>query len=71
MTNAQITKAFFAATTRKTVNLVLDNIANHYGITQSEALAEVTHDEAESLLDYVTGPDRAATHLVMRGHGLA
>jgi uncharacterized phage-associated protein len=71
MTNGKITKTFFATTTRKTVNLILDNIAAHYGITRAAALDEVTHDEAEHLLDYVTGPERAATHLFMRQAGLS
>lgn len=69
--NATITKKFFAATDAKTKAAVLDNIASHYGITPAEAEEEVTDDEAESLLDYVTGPVRAATHVLMKRHGLA
>ena len=66
MTNAETTLKFLSATTRKTVNMILDNIAGHYGCTRAEAFNEVTHDEAESLLDYVTGPERAATHVLMK-----
>ena len=66
--HAQRTKAFLAATTPEARKLILTNIANHYGITLAEAEAEVTHPEAESLLDYVTGPERAATHLLFQRH---
>lgn len=69
MTNhARKTKAFFNATTPETKRLILSNIAAHYGITTAEAEAEVTHPEAESLLDYVTGPERSATHILMQRH---
>jgi uncharacterized phage-associated protein len=71
MTNAQTTIAFFAVTDAQTKQAVLANIATHYGITQADALEEVTHDEAEHLLDYVTGPTRAAVHVLMQRHRLA
>ena len=79
MTNAQLTALFFASTDAMTKAAILENIANHYGLTQAEALAEVTDEEAESLLDYVTGPARAAASVMildyvtgqaMRRHGL-
>jgi uncharacterized phage-associated protein len=69
MTNGQTTKAFFASTTRQTVNMILDNIAKHYGILRAQALDEVTDADAEHLLDYVTGPERAAAHVIMQRHG--
>jgi hypothetical protein len=50
--------------------MVLDHIAAHYGIDRAAAHAEVTHDEAESLLDYMTEPHRSAAYVVMQGHGL-
>jgi len=65
------TIAFFAITDAKTKADILANIANHYGITSAEAEAEVTDPEAESLLDYITGPERLATSLLMKRHGLA
>jgi len=68
--NSNITKAFFALTDVKVKNDVLGNIATHYGITRAEALAEVTGDEAESLLDYLTGSVRTATHVLMKRHQL-
>jgi uncharacterized phage-associated protein len=70
MTHAQTTTRFFAATDAATKTAVLENIAKHYGITQGEALEEVTHSEAESLLDYVTGPTRSAVNVLMQRHGL-
>jgi predicted nucleic acid-binding protein len=54
----------------QTKNEILDNIANHYGISRQDALSEVTDDEAEHLLDYVTGATRSATSALMQRHGL-
>ena len=68
MNNAQINAKFLAATDAATKAAVLANIAKNYGITSAEAYAEVTDDEAEHLLDYVTGPERAATSLLMKRH---
>ena len=70
MTNAQTNKAFLNATDAKTRAMILANIAAHYGITSSEAFEEVTDDEAEHLLDYVTGAERTATSVLMQRHGL-
>jgi hypothetical protein len=71
MTNNQITIAFFNLTETKVKDDVLTSIAKHYGISNEEALAEVLDDEAESLLDYLTGSVRTATHVLMQKHGLA
>jgi DNA-binding transcriptional ArsR family regulator len=71
MTDAQKTIKFLAAIPTATKALILNNIAEHYGITSAEAYDEVTDDEAESLLDYVTGAERAATSLLMKRHRLA
>lgn len=68
MTNAQINTNFLASTDAATKSSILANIAKHYGITSAEAYAEVTDEEAEHLLDYVTGPERAATSLLMKRH---
>ncbi len=35
--------------------LILTDIASHYGITINEAYEEVTHDEAENILEYMNG----------------
>lgn len=71
MSNAQTTERFFALIDSKTKASILENIAAHYGITSADALDEVTCEEAESLLDYVTGSTRAATSALMQRHGLA
>ena len=68
MNNAQINRRFLVATDAATKAEILSNIAKHYGITSAEAYAEVTSNEAEHLLDYVTGPQRAATSLLMKRH---
>lgn len=65
------TIAFFRVTDAKTKAAILENIATHYGITSAEAEAEVTDTDAESLLDYITGPIRLATSVLMQRHGLA
>ena len=70
-TNHIATIAFFAATDAKTKTEILAAIAKHYGISESEALEEVTDEEAESLLDYLTGSIRTATSLLMKRHGIA
>lgn len=70
MTAAEITRKFFNLTDRATANKILDNIANHYGITRMDAMNEVLDHEAESLLDYVTGAERAATSVLMQKYGL-
>jgi len=69
--NATTTKAFFAKTDAKTRNEILSSIASHYGITNEQAYAEVTDNEAESLLDYLTGSVRTAPHLLYKRHGLS
>ena len=66
MTNAQTNKKFLSAIDAKTRSIILTNIANHYGVTQAQAYAEVTDNDAEHLLDYVTGPERSAVSLFMR-----
>lgn len=70
MTNAQKTIRFFSLIDSKTKAAILQNIANHYGTTKDVILESVTDEEAEHLLDYVTGPERAATSVMMQRHGL-
>ena len=70
MGNAAQTIKFFGLTDGATKNRILDNIAKHYGITRDAAYVEVTDEEAESLLDYITGPERGAAMVLMQRHGL-
>jgi hypothetical protein len=67
----EITRKFLSGVDSKTRDDILTAVANHYGITQAEALEEITGDEAEQLLDYLTGVIRTATSVLMQGHGLA
>lgn len=62
--------AFFTAITAEARNSILGAIATNYGITLSEALDEVTHEEAEHLLDYLTGAARASASVLMQKHGM-
>lgn len=70
MTNSEITNKFFSIIPMKVQGMILENIAAHYGITAQEALLEVTDPEAESLLDYVTGPERGAVSVLMQAKGI-
>lgn len=65
----QLTRQFLKATDAKTSDEILSAIAKNYGITKDEALAEVSDDKAEHLLDYLTGGVRAATSILMRRQG--
>ena len=62
--------AFLSAITAEARNSILAAIATNYGITLNEALDEVTHDEAEHLLEYLTGGARAAASVLMQKHGM-
>lgn len=62
------TANFLASIDNKSKAMILENIAAHYGITAQQAYEEVTDEEAEHLLDYVTGPCRAATSVLMKKH---
>lgn len=65
MTTAQ----FLSVIDRPTKKSILENIAIQYGISTQEAFEEVTHEESEHLLDYLTGSVRTATSLLMKHHG--
>ena len=71
MTNNVINQQFLAVVDAGTRTVILTAVAQHYGITEAAALEEVTQDEAEHLLDYLTGPVRTAASLSMRMHGFA
>ena len=50
--------------------LILNGIAKHYGITREEAYSEVTCPDAEYLLDYLTGSERAAASVLIQRHAI-
>jgi hypothetical protein len=66
MKNSTLTIAFLNSTDLQTKYLILTNIANHYGITTDEAFEEVTDEEAESLMDYITGNTRSAIYVIFK-----
>jgi hypothetical protein len=67
--NAAINRAFLNAIDAATRNKILSSIGKHYDMTAKEAMEEVTHAEAEHLLDYMIEPMRSATYVIMQRHG--
>jgi hypothetical protein len=67
--NNIINKKFLDSASNETRNMILDTIANHYGISREDAYEELIDDEAEHLLDYVTGNERAETSVIMQKLG--
>jgi hypothetical protein len=63
MTNSKLTIAFLNSLDSKTKNSILSNIANHYGITENQAYEEVIDEDAESIMDYITGSIRTTVSL--------
>lgn len=64
MTNSQINQAFLSSTTSEMKSIILNNISNHYAISTAEVLDELFDEEAENLMDYITGPNRSAISVV-------
>ena len=50
--------------------MILDAIAEHYGIRRTEAYSEVTGEGAEHLLEYMTEPHRSAARVLMQRYGI-
>ena len=61
---------FLSSIDSKSKSLILESIAKHYGISTSQALAEVTDSEAEHLLDYLTGPAQRYASVLMQAKGM-
>jgi len=61
---------FLSSIDSKSKSLILESIAKHYGISTSQALAEVTGSEAEHLLDYLTGPAQRYASVLMQAKGM-
>jgi hypothetical protein len=68
--NSAITQKFFSLIDAKTKNEIVCSVAEHYGISQEDALEELIDEDAESLLDYLVGSTRSATSVLMQRHGL-
>jgi hypothetical protein len=69
--NHKTTKAFLAKIDRDTRDSILRSIAAHYGCSTAMAYDAITDEEAEHLLDYLTGRVRLATSVLMRSHGFS
>ena len=69
--NGARNRAFLSKIDAATRSKILTSIAKHYGISASEAMAEVTDADAESLLDYMTEPERSATSVLLKRHGFS
>ena len=65
MTNQEINTQFLAEISESTKQIILKNIADHYGISTEQAYNEVIGEDAESLIDYMTGTDRDYYGLIM------
>ena len=64
--NNKINMAFLKAIDADTREAIIQNVAQHYGISKDMALLELSDEEAEPLLDYLTGPVRTATSVLMQ-----
>jgi hypothetical protein len=64
MNNGTLNAKFLNSVDQKMKNAILENIAKHYGISQQLALEEVTDELAENIMEYITGPNRAAFNLI-------
>ena len=64
MTNAQINKAFFENVQMPIKIIILSNISNNYGITNKEVKNEIFDNDAENILDYISGPNRTPISLL-------
>jgi len=71
MKNSEKNKKFLTVINKDTKLLILENIAAHYQISNRRAFAEVTSNESEHLLDYITGPIRKDIHFLMKSYKLA
>ena len=69
MTNQQINIQFFAVTDAATRARILNHIALNYGTTTAEIYEELTGEDAEHFLDYMTGAERSAAYLIYQRHG--
>ena len=69
MTNAEINKKFLATVDAKSKDMILASIAKHYGISPAEMYDELVDEDAENILDYMTGPDGFAAYALYLRHG--
>lgn len=70
-TNGDINRAFLDTITPQAKEQILDSIANHYGVTTLDIYDELVDSEAHHLLEYMTGPERSAAHVLMQKYHLS
>lgn len=70
ITKSQTNAKFLHIIGERAKNDILDAVARHYGISRIEAREEVVDEEAESILEYLTGAERAAASLLAKRNGL-
>ena len=63
MKNSEINKAFLNSRTSEMKLIILSNIANHYGVSNNEAKKEIFDNDAENIMDYITGKSRVLISL--------
>jgi hypothetical protein len=64
MKNSEINKTFLNTISLIMKETVLSNVAKHYGITNSEAFDELIDEDAENIMDYLTGNQRQVIHVI-------
>lgn len=69
MNNGNNNANFLAAITDQAKLMILQAIAKHYGVSVAEIFEEVTAEDSEHLLDYMTGAERLAASVLMQKHG--
>lgn len=71
MSHAKLNKKFLQVAPKATIDSVLKSIAKHYGTTVADIKEELTHEEAESILDYIPEVGmRRAVSVLMQKYGI-
>ncbi len=71
MSNAKLNKKFLQVAPKATIDSVLNSIAKHYGTTVADIKDELTHEDAESILDYIPESGmRRAVSVLMQKHSI-
>jgi DNA-binding phage protein len=71
MANNEINAQFLKAIGSIAASMILNAIAKHYGVSEDDIRKELTGDGAENILDYMTGSERSAAHVLYQKHGFA
>lgn len=71
MSHAKLNKKFLQVAPKATTDAVLNSIAKHYGTTVADIKDELTHEDAESILDYIPEVGmRRAVSVLMQKYGI-